>query len=407
MSKTKILFVCMTDSIHSAKYMRVFENDDRFDVRLFPVYYCKTHDMIANNKAVRVCDLNYINKIVEVLSIKHFMRLKYYRLFVDSIIPIVRKLSERGLIFNVDNFGDNLYREILKFKPDIIHSMEFQHASYLVWDVHKKMVIEGGLNFPRWIVSNWGSDIYLFRYLGKHRDKIMGILKNCDNYISECKRDIDIATELGLDEDKIMLPVIPNSGWFYNDMVDYIPNVMRKYIMIKGYQGWSGRSFNALEAIKKCFERGYGECFNGFTIVLYSCSKDVEMLAEYYSNKYGFDYKVIPSGADNSEIIKHFKMTKLYLGLGISDGISTSLLEAMGCGAFPIQSNTSCANEWIKNGSNGYIVDPYDINRIALNIETALSENMDKVCRKNIEIINERMGENKLKEIILKRYLVN
>ena len=401
MKKTKILFVCMTDSIHSAKYMRVFENDNRFDIRIFPVYYCKTHTIITENKNVRVCDVNYINKIVETLSFTPFMGCKYYKTFVDSIIPAVRKLSNMGLIFDKNKFENKLYKEILKFNPDIIHSMEFQHASYMVNNVHER-IVDSGMKFPHWIVSNWGSDIYLYRYFYEHLEKIEEILKNCDNYISECKRDIKIATDLGLDRDKVMLPIIPNSGWFYNDMCDYIPNNERKYIMVKGYQGWSGRCFNTIEAIKNCDK----DILNSFTIVLYSCSEDVKFLMEYYSNKYSIKYKILPNGTSNSEISKHFKMAKLYIGLSISDGISTSLLEAMGCGAFPIQSNTSCADEWIKNGINGFVVDPYDTPLITERMERILDNpHLDNICKKNIELINEKMNESEIKKIILGRYL--
>ena len=47
---------------------------------------------------------------------------------------------------------------------------------------------------------------------------------------------------------------------------------------------------------------------------------------------------------------------RIYVGLSKSDGISTSLLEAMAMGAFPIQTGTSCASEWIEDGVSGAIV---------------------------------------------------
>ena len=45
-----------------------------------------------------------------------------------------------------------------------------------------------------------------------------------------------------------------------------------------------------------------------------------------------------------------FAKARIYLGCSISDGISTSFLEALSNGVYPIQSNTSCANEWIEKG---------------------------------------------------------
>ncbi len=44
------------------------------------------------------------------------------------------------------------------------------------------------------------------------------------------------------------------------------------------------------------------------------------------------------------------------IGFSKSDGISTSLLEAMTMGAFPIETGTACASDWIQDGVSGAIV---------------------------------------------------
>ena len=49
-----------------------------------------------------------------------------------------------------------------------------------------------------------------------------------------------------------------------------------------------------------------------------------------------------------------------------------SLLEAMVCGTFPIQTNTSCADEWIVDGKSGFIVDPDNLMNLVSSIRTAL-----------------------------------
>ena len=51
------------------------------------------------------------------------------------------------------------------------------------------------------------------------------------------------------------------------------------------------------------------------------------------------------------------------------------MLEAMVCGAFPIQTNTSCADEWIVDGKSGFIVDPDNLMNLVSLIKTALIEN--------------------------------
>ena len=54
-----------------------------------------------------------------------------------------------------------------------------------------------GTEFPPWIATNWGSDIFLFGKLPEHREKISRILNYADYYSAECHRDVKIARESG------------------------------------------------------------------------------------------------------------------------------------------------------------------------------------------------------------------
>jgi len=71
-------------------------------------------------------------------------------------------------------------------------------------------------------------------------------------------------------------------------------------------------------------------------------------------------------------MLHYYGRARIYIGLSISDAISTSLLEAMVMGAFPIQSCTACADEWIEDGKSGFIVPPEDPHVIAEAIRRAL-----------------------------------
>ena len=51
-----------------------------------------------------------------------------------------------------------------------------------------------------------------------------------------------------------------------------------------------------------------------------------------------------------------FRSARIYIGLSRSDGISTSFLEALTTGTYPIQSDTSCAQEWVAKGVIASIV---------------------------------------------------
>jgi glycosyltransferase involved in cell wall biosynthesis len=69
-------------------------------------------------------------------------------------------------------------------------------------------------------------------------------------------------------------------------------------------------------------------------------------------------------------------------------------LDAISSGCFPIQTNTSCANEWVVDGETGSLVDFQDVEKIGAAIETALSNNdlVDSAALVNIETAQNRLS---------------
>ena len=69
--------------------------------------------------------------------------------------------------------AQRLARLIEKLRPDIVHSLQMQGASYLTLEA-KRILDERGVKFPKWIYSSWGSDIYLFGAQPEHSGKDQG-----------------------------------------------------------------------------------------------------------------------------------------------------------------------------------------------------------------------------------------
>jgi len=84
--------------------------------------------------------------------------------------------------------------------------------------------------------------------------------------------------------------------------------------------------------------------------------------------------------------------------VSISDAISTSVLESMAMGAFPIQTNTSCCNEWFEDGIGGFIVPPDNFETIRARLLTALN---DDVLVDRAAEINERTVASRLDRRVL------
>lgn len=389
MKTMRILFVGMPDSVHTARWINLIADQD-WDLFLFPVYSEVPHNSFKNITIIDGAILRKTNNLDRTVKIWGLWP------FLKGSRTIAWFVNQLNIKFN---FRQKMLYFIVKLiKPDIIHSLEFQKAGYYTLDVKNKMP----KNFPCWIVTNYGSDIYLFSRLSEHKEKIISILENCDYYDCECQRDVILAKKLGL-KGKV-LPVIPNSGGFDLEKIEQlqqkIPPSDRKTIVLKGYQGWAGRALVGLHAIELLVQH-----LSGYRVAIINTSEDVKIAAELLSKKTGLPIEVIPK-ISHEEILQLYGKARIYLGLSISDAISTSMLEAMVMGAFPIQSNTSCADEWIEDGVSGFIVPPEDPEIIANKIYAAIKDDnmVDKAANLNINTIKTRLDQRIIKQQVVQIY---
>jgi len=276
--------------------------------------------------------------------------------------------------------------------------MEIQEAGYLSLDTKRRFRGE----FPSWIVTNWGSDIYFFGRLPDHVDKIKAVLSACDYYACECVRDVHLAKQMGLKGR--VLPVLPNTGGFDLERTAQLrqpgPASARRMILLKGYQGWSGRALVGLRAIALCASQ-----LQGYRVAIYSASPEVRIAAELVTQSTGIPIDLIPL-CSHDEMLRFYGRSRIYIGLGISDAISTSLLEAIVMGAFPIQSCTACADEWIVDREMGLIVPPEDPEPVAAAIRRALSDDVlvDRASELNAELAQERLDQRVIRPKVIAMY---
>jgi glycosyltransferase involved in cell wall biosynthesis len=82
------------------------------------------------------------------------------------------------------------------------------------------------------------------------------------------------------------------------------------------------------------------------------------------------------------------------------------MLEALAMGAFPIQSNTACADEWLVHGETGMIVPPDDPYEIADALRRALTEDalVDNAAERNAQVAAERLDSEKIKALAVSLY---
>jgi glycosyltransferase involved in cell wall biosynthesis len=387
--KRSILIVGISDSIHCVRWIKQIA-DQNWDIHFFPSI-----------------DNGVSHKDLEKVTMHHSIYYKKYSNcnFKTKGFPIrnkkISKFARRIVKEIWPNYRINqLIRLIKKLKPDLVHSMEIQAAGYLVLEAKKRI----NNRFPPWLVTNWGSDIYLFGKLDDHILKIKEVLERCDYYSCECRRDVSLAKKFGF-KGKLM-PVLPNSGGFNLNEVSRFrqpgPTSKRKFIMLKGHQGWAGRALVGLRALERC------KChLNEYKIIVYSAkSREMKIALELFKKNTNLNIKNLELGISHKEILKYHGHARISIGLSISDAISTSFLEALIMGSFPIQSNTSCANEWITNNKTGLLVNPDDVDEIQSAILEALNNDIlvDTAANQNYLVAKKKLDENLIKKKILSIY---
>jgi glycosyltransferase involved in cell wall biosynthesis len=285
---------------------------------------------------------------------------------------------------------------ILKLRPDIIHTMETQSAGYLVDAIKDEIK-----NFPVWIHTLWGSDIYLFGYFPLHKYKIQSMLKRVNILICESKRDIKLALDMNYSGKVIKMQATGGFDLpFCNKMRGLIPIVERKIILLKGYQSWAGRALVGIRALERC-----SDILFGYTVVVYSADADVEFALNLFSAKTGIKVEVIPF-VRHSDILDLQSQSRISISLSISDGVPNSMLESMAFGSFPIQSNTAATDELIINGLNGILVPPEDPEIIELAIRRAILD--DNLVRRafhlNWDIVKKNFDNQSAGNVINEMY---
>lgn len=364
----RILFVAMPGSVHAARWINQFSDLD-WDIHLFAATPEPVH---ADMKNVTVYGFSAFRHEGLDPSVK-----------IRGLWPLRKGSSilgtQAGRFLPWDRALAGLIRRL---KPDIVHSMEIQHAGYMTYAARRKIKS----SFPTWIVSNWGSDISLFGRLSDHEKRVREVISSCDYYHTECQRDVRLAEEFGFKGKGHWL--LPLAGGFHVEQARKLrqpgPTSERRVIAVKGYQGWVYRALVALRAVELCADMLKD---GGYRVAIYLPSPDTQIAAELLAKSTGLPMDIIPYGP-HEEILSLHGRSRVSIGLSISDALSTSALETMVMGSFPIQSHTSCIGELLQDGESGILVHPEDPEPVAEALRRAVTDDalVDRAAEINARV---------------------
>ncbi len=386
----RILLIAMANSVHTARWVDQIA-DEGWDLHLCP----STDSWTDIHQGLRKVTLHHtgFRNPGETAAGVRFRGVSLPWRMADVWHRRIQKMAGE------DRRPERLARLIDRLSPDVVHSLEIQHAGYLALEAKKR----ARKPFPPWIVTNWGSDIYLFGRLAEHAPRIRKVLESCDFYSCECRRDVALARSFGFAG--TVLPVFPNAGGFDLGMTASLkspgPSSSRRGIMLKGYQHWGGRALTGLRALERC-----ADLLGEYEVWIYSASPDVAVAAELFGRSTGVRVTLLPKDTPHAEILSRHGRARISIGLSTGDAISTSLLESMVMGSFPIQSWTACADEWIEDGRTGLLVPPDDPEIVEAAVRRTLSDDalVDRAAEENLQVAEERLDRERIRPMAIDFY---
>jgi len=340
MGKSSLLVIGMLDSTHLQKWVESVNSTNTFNkIWLFPSTSTAKFEILSGGK---------------VRFLIPFSGFRGTRA-ISRACDLVFGLSWRRIPLSI---------AVKILSPDIIHIHEIQHAGYIFsglssWAIPKKSKI---------FCSTWGSDLIVYGELSSEKEKISRVLSRVNVLLTERGEEEQIARQLGF-LGKCYSPFYATIGVQLTKHFEIDPSD-RKFIFLKGYQDNHGRALNALRSLELAKTD-----LRKFEIYIFSASPSVRIQAELLAIKHNWKIKCL-TRIPQAEMMNYYLNSRLTLSLGISDGISNSMIESMQTGAFPIQSENSCASIFLEDGVSGFIVDPWDLDTIANRIDTVLGDDI-------------------------------
>lgn len=344
-SETRVVVVCMVDSIHTARWLENYE-DQGIDFHLFPSTPSRrVHPRIVNLLA----KTDHKTSTYSLNSLSRWFAIPMW--CADYVLGD----HVRGFVVS---------RMVKNLEATHVHAMELNHAGKISVKALKKL---DPLR-PKVISTVWGSDIFWYGRFAKHQGYLRDVLKDTDLLISECGRDLELAKDLGFRGEFAKSESL--FGFAESQIQKQRTKASeRNVILVKGYESFVGRASIAIQAVKKL-----SKDINKYEIHVYSTTwKTRKIIRKYNKNA---DRKIIyykKNSLSSTQMLELFERARVHIGISLSDGVPASMLESIVTGAFPIQSKTACCDGWLVNQKSGLLVSP-DLDEVVAALAIAIRD---------------------------------
>lgn len=379
--RNRILLIAMADSVHVARWLNSI-SDLPLDVLLFSS---------SPNRVVH-------NGIEQLSRESHNLRVKVS--LVSRYLSVPIWLLDSSWLFGGWLRGALIAYYSWKLKPDCIQVMESQNSGY---SYVRATTISKNLSRVPMALTLFGSDLFWFSRFPSHRNKLEKLMSLASALATEGVRDKELAKNLGFAGK--YFTCMPVSGGIRDEVIPDAKSLDvlgRRTIAIKGYSNSLGVGENALKAVQRSL---HGQAQN-WKVEVFSAQGKALRTAKLMQ-KAGYDIVVHKKHElTHGQVLELLRRSRVFVGVSRSDGLPASFLEAMSQGAFPIQSNSSVASDWVESGVSGILVDCHAIDEIAKAINIALSDDdlVIEAAKSNLATIQSRAANSQLRQIIQREF---
>jgi glycosyltransferase involved in cell wall biosynthesis len=388
--KRRILFVCFADSSHSQAWLDLLKGSE-FDVRVFasPVDYGGMYQpqpwSVTTYSVVRPSRRPNVGQVKWLLP--NSWRLRLLTKWAQHRFA----LAERWL-----------RRVVEQWKPDIVHTLRLNPEATFTWQALRHIPVN---RRPKWVVSSWGSDLYVEANDPNIRQQIEETLRHCDGFISDCRRDVLLAEAAGLDPAKVALaePAPTTGGLKLSEYAQASAASIegRNLILVpKSFEGIYNKTLPILEAFRLA-----EDALDAHEIHLLMCSREVRTWLSRMPEslrKRCHSHDMLP----HRDVVDLLRRARVMIATSLSDGTPNVMLEAMAAGALPLMSPLDSIQEWIEDGRNGLLAPALHPDRIALALRRALTDDelWSEARQVNWQIVSQRANRERIGRQVIDYY---
>ncbi|MBI4849799.1 MAG: glycosyltransferase family 4 protein [Nitrospirae bacterium] len=380
--RPKILFIGWPESSHTHSWIDLLDGAE-FNVCLFALpsgippetWQIRTYVTVDGSAPL---DTSTRYKIYPPLTLPFIHQVNSDKIwnFASQHFSFAKRYSIEKCLANV----------VSSWKPDIVHTLGFDAASYFYLRAREQYHLQG---IGKWVAQvRGGPDLALYQFLPDYLEKIRNVLTACDQLIADNQLNYEYAVMHGLGREKISsLGVVPGTGGIDIEHLSRtwseLPSRRERIIVWpKTYEVPSSKALPVFEAIRIAWDR-IKPCR---IYMLWTVQPEIKiwfqkMLPEDIRNSCSIMDKI-----PRQQVLDLMAKARVMLAPSLSDGVPNSMLEAMACGAFPIVSPIETIAPVVENRLNVLFARNLFPHEIAEALSEAMTDDelVDNAARRNV-----------------------